>query len=280
LTPVKGAFTYNIYVATGTTQPTSASAYYRAATAVGGVWFTLQGAVPTSGANPPTADTGTSSPQDFEGLLSILDGHANENTGVNNSVAPPSFTGVGVNKAAGTTLSIGAVNPVLEALWDTGTTVDGVSAAFRANPAEIICEGSDASNFANDILANNADASAYRLFISQDEVGGIRTGAAVSEYQNPITRDVLRILVHPWLPQGTAFFMSYTLPMSWTNTPNCWEMVMVQDLISIAWPVIDMSFRYSIAEYGSLVGYGPQYSSVLQGLQKTVHTSSNGQPWS
>jgi hypothetical protein len=271
ITPVKGAFQYRVYVATGTANPGS-SGFHLVAT-VGGTWYTIQGALPTSTASPSTVDTGTNSSNDFEGLLSVIDGWATTNT-----VYPASFSGVGVNKSAALTLSIAAVNPVLEALWDTGTTVDGLSNAFRANPSELVCEGTDAANFASDILSNNADASAYHLFISQDEVGGIRTGAAVSEYQNPITRAVLKVLVHPWLTQGSCFFMSYTLPMSWTNTPNCWEMVMVQDLISIAWPVIDMSFRYSIAEYGSLVGYGPQYSSVLQGLQKTSKSSTSS--WS
>ena len=133
--------------------------------------------------------------------------------------------------------------------------------------AELVVEGSDAARLAQDILNNNADASAYRVFITDDGVGGIKAGAAVSEFQHPITRDVLKVLVHPWLPQGTAFVMSYQLPMTWSNVANVTEMVMVQDLVSVAWPVIDPTFRYSVFEYGSLVMYAPQYCSVIQGLQ-------------
>jgi hypothetical protein len=42
---------------------------------------------------------------------------------------------------------------------------------------------------------------------------------------------------------------------------------MVQDYVSIAWPVIDATFRYSIFMYGALVSHAPQYSGLLQGLQ-------------
>lgn len=267
IVPSKGAFTYNIYVGTGASDPGTTGSYLMA-TGVGGAKFTLQGALPTTTATAPTTDSGTYSATDYEGLLSIIDGHASVDT----TVYPAGFSGVGVNKSAGTILNVATMFTVLEKMWSTGTTVSGNLGAYRANPSELIAEGTDVARLANDMLTNGTDASAYRLFISQDEVAGIRAGAAVSEFQNPITRAVVKILVHPWLPQGTAFVMSYTLPMSWTNTPNCWEMVMVQDLLSISWPVIDPTFRYSIFEYGNLTGYGPQYSSVIQGLQQSAST--------
>ncbi len=42
---------------------------------------------------------------------------------------------------------------------------------------------------------------------------------------------------------------------------------MVQDYVSIAWPVIDATFRYSIFLYGALAAHAPQFSGILQGLQ-------------
>jgi hypothetical protein len=44
-------------------------------------------------------------------------------------------------------------------------------------------------------------------------------------------------------------------------------MTVVQDYISVAWPVIDATFRYSIFLLGSLVAHAPMYSGILQGLQ-------------
>jgi len=54
---------------------------------------------------------------------------------------------------------------------------------------------------------------------------------------------VVRVVVHPWLPQGNVLLMSYTMPFAWSNVSNVVEFVAVQDYLSISWPVIDASFR-------------------------------------
>ena len=95
----------------------------------------------------------------------------------------------------------------------------------------------------------------------------MRVGGAVSEFQNPITRSILKLVVHPWFTQGTAAFMTYQPPMTYSQVSNAWEMRVVQDYSSIAWPVIDATFRFSIFLYGALIASAPMYSGVLQGLQ-------------
>jgi len=89
----------------------------------------------------------------------------------------------------------------------------------------------------------------------------------VSQYVNPFTRDILKLLVHPWWPQGTVAAMSYTVPYSWSNVSNIWEMVLVQDYLSVSWPVIDPTFRYSMFMYGALLCNAPMYCGILTGLQ-------------
>jgi hypothetical protein len=69
------------------------------------------------------------------------------------------------------------------------------------------------------------------------------------------------------MSQGTALLMSYQLPQTWSHVDNAWEMTVVQDYMSVAWPVIDATFRYSIFLLGSLVAHAPFYSGILQGLQ-------------
>lgn len=263
--PVNGAYTYNIYVTTGA----SAGTYHLMVAGTGSAKVTLQGALPTTGTVLPTADTGTAATTDYEGWLSIVDGHASTDA----SVYPSGFTGSYINKSVGQTLNHEVLFTALEAMWD-GTTGNGntsTSGAFRSDPAELVAEGSDIARLSDEVM-QGGNSNAYRLFLTQDDVGGFKTGAAVSEIQNPITRSVLRAVVHPWLKQGTAFLNSYTLPMSWSNVSNVWENVMVQDYLSINWPVIDASFRYSIYMYGALVCYAPQYNGVLQGLQQSSTT--------
>ena len=142
----------------------------------------------------------------------------------------------------GDTLKTSVLNNAFQNLWDGTGAGSSAYGAYRADPAEIIAEGSDVSRLSSDIV-NQGSATNYRLFVEQSEVPGVRLGAAVSEFQNPITRSVVRVVVHPWLAQGTVLLMSYTMPFAWSNVSNVCEFVAVQDYLSISWPVIDASFR-------------------------------------
>lgn len=256
IAPVPGALSYNLYVSTNGA-PARANAF-RAATAVGGLRFTLQGAAPTTGANPPAADSGTGSTNRMEGIVPVLAGKS-----AGSGVYPAAWQGGYINQSVGTHLSYNAIYTALDALWESNSNSPG---AFKADPAEIVGDGGDIMRLSQDVIAQG-NATNYRLFLDQGEVGGVRVGAAVSEFQNPVTRSVVKLVVHPWYTQGTATLMTYQLPQTWTNVANAWEMTMVQDYVSIAWPVIDATFRYSIFMYGALVAHAPQYSGLLQGLQ-------------
>jgi len=280
ISPVAGAFQYNIYMGSSAV---STSCYLMAGTsvqgsttyvgkqqagAVGAHKFTLQGTVATSAnGTPPSADTGTGKSTRMAGLIPTLSGQA-ATAGVY-PTSPSTWEAGYVNQSLGTHLSISGVNTALQQLFDgSGSTAPG---AFRADPAELIGEGGDLMRMSNDIVQSGA-ATNYRLNLTQGEMAGVRTGAAVSEFQNPITRSVIQLLVHPWLTQGTAMLMSYTLPFTWSNVANVWEMVMVQDYLSISWPVIDATFRYSLFQYGALVSQAPYYCGLLQGIQASDTT--------
>jgi hypothetical protein len=277
IAPVAGAQQYNIYVNSTAAVETNSNAYLMVGTSVqgtstytgsqqagsvGGLKFTLQGVAPTSGGNPPPADTGTGKSTRMAGMIPTLSGQA-ATAGVY-PTTPSTWEGGYVNQKLGTHLSISAVNAALQALFDgSGSNSPG---SFRADPAELVGEGGDIMRMSNDIV-QSGQATTYQLLVQQSEIDGITSGAAVSQFQNPITRSKVQLLVHPWLTQGTAMLMSYTLPFTWSNVANCWEMVMVQDYLSISWPVIDATFRYSLFQYGALVAQAPYYSGLLQGIQ-------------
>jgi hypothetical protein len=250
---VPGALSYNIYGYNGTN-------YYLLATGVGGQKYTLQGfsTLPAT-VTKPTTDSGTGSGTRMEGIIPTLTGKSSSA-----GIYPQNWQGGYINQSVGQHLSYNVIYTALQQLWDdSGSNNPG---AFRADPAEIVGEGGDIMRLSNDVISQGS-ATTYRLFLEQSDVAGVRVGAAVSEFQNPITRSVLKLVVHPWLTQGTAMLMTYQLPQTWTNVANAWEMTMVQDYVSIAWPVIDATFRYSIFMYGALVSHAPQYSGILQGLQ-------------
>ncbi len=265
--PSVGAQQYNVYVSTNGS-PTIANAFLQTA-GVGGVKFTIQGTLVASGTTPPSTDSGTGSNTRMEGIIPTLTGKS-----ANAGVYPNQWKGGYVNQSVGQHLNYNVLYTALQGLWNGAQGTGTNPGAFRADPAEIVGEGGDIMRLSNDIISQGS-ATNYRLFLDQAEVGGARVGAAVSEFQNPITRSILKLVVHPWLTQGTAMLMTYQLPQTWTNVANAWEMTMVQDYVSIAWPVIDATFRYSLFMYGALVSHAPQYSGILQGLQISDTTPFN-----
>ena len=268
ISPSAGALQYDLYVTTGT----AAGTYYLMASNVGAYKYTLQGALPTGGTQPPTTDSGTGSNYDYDGLLAVLTGNTQSGTYPSDG----SFTGGYINQKAGDSITAALLSDALAGLYDnSGTTNTSVNGGFRADPQELVAEALDLSNFSQNLLSlASGGQQAYNLFITQDEIDNVRAGAAVSQFVNPFTRSVVRIVVHPWLTQGTAFLFSYQVPMSFSNVGNAWEIRNVQDYVSVAWPVIDPTFRYSIFLYGTLFSVAPQLSGIIQGIQRTGSTAN------
>lgn len=284
ISPVAGAQQYNVYVGTNTPGNTNTNYWLQIGTtvqagvttagtqtanAVGGIRVTVQGALATAGAHPPTADSGTGGSNRMEGLIPTLSGLSATGSGPYANVgfqASNVWQGGYINQSVGTHLSTNAIFTALDALWEANGLNNVAPGVYKADPSEIVADGGDLMRLANDMLLQGNSLN-YLLNISQDQISGIRAGAAVAEFVNPVTRSTVKLTVHPWMSQGTALLMSYQLPQTWSHVDNAWEMTVVQDYISVAWPVIDATFRYSIFLLGALVAHAPMYSGILQGLQ-------------
>jgi len=258
ISPVPAALEYTIYL----TASSGATTGYQWATC-GGTKYTLQGATPASTVTPPAADTGTGKSTRMEGIVPTLTGLSAQ-AGIYPTI-PSTWEGGYVNNSVGTHLSYNAIYAALKALWDSTATSPG---AFKADPAELISSGSDIANLSQDVISQGAGTN-YELFIQQGDVGNVTVGAAVSQFQNPLTRSLLKLVVHPFYYQGNADLLTYQLPQTWSNVANAWEVTCVQDYVSIAWPVIDATFRYSIFLFGALCAHAPQFSAHLGGLQQS-----------
>jgi hypothetical protein len=278
ITPVPGAQQYNVYALSGGTgvklqagtsvQSGVTYSGVQTANSVGGTRFTIQSTLAGAAQQaPPTTDTGTGNPQRMEGLIPVLSGLSDTGSGPYSNVgfeAANVWQGGYINQSVGTHLSTNAIFTALDGLWENNGMNNVTPGVYRADPSEIVADGGDLMRLANDMLTQGAGLN-YLLNISQDQISGIRAGAAVAEFVNPVTRSTVKLTVHPWLSQGTALLMSYQLPQTWSHVDNAWEMVCVQDYVSVAWPVIDATFRYSIFLLGSLVAQAPFYSGILQG---------------
>jgi hypothetical protein len=246
---------YAVYVGTTSTDPTRTGCYLYATS--GATKVTIQGALPTAGTVSPSVDTGTSGTNRWEGILSVMSGKAQVGSGV----YPSGFQGGYFNGAVQDVLNLTQINTALQQVYNG-------SGAFRASPEELFCDGIDAKNLSQDV-AKNGSGTNYQLLIEQNQMAGVIHGTAVSQLVNPITRRLLNVTVHPGWLQGTAFMTQWTTPNAARNA-NVWEMRMVQDLLSVAWPVIDPTYRYSMFEYGTFFAQAPQYAALLGGLQKTT----------
>ena len=171
----------------------------------------------------------------MEGLIPVLSGLSDTGSGPYANVGFESsnvWQGGYINSSVGTHLSTNAVFTALDGLWENNGMNNVTPGVYRADPSEIVADGGDLMRLANDILSQGAGLN-YLLNISQDQLSGVRAGAAVAEFVNPVTRSTLKLTVHPWMSQGTALLMSYQLPQTWSHVDNAWEMTCVQDYVSV-----------------------------------------------
>ena len=247
IAPVVGAIAYNVYVGTTTG---AANAYYQGRTT--GTVFTLggagtsntgnQAALKTSGALATRAASDTSAyATGYDGILPTVLG---PNSGYNNNI-----NSVFSNTNPGTEFQ---------------TVFANLYNSVKADPDEILMNGSDRKQL-SDAIKGSANAN-YRLQISQDEATGVTFGSVVNGIVNETTGKSLDITVHPWLPQGVAPVISYTLPIPDTEVSDVWANYLVQDYMGIQWPVTQFAYEFSTYFRGTFFCSAPAWNGVVSGI--------------
>jgi hypothetical protein len=246
--PVVGALGYNVYIGTTTGV---ANAKYQ------GTFKSLTGFVVGAGstsagdtlvysttstvlASRASADTSAYA-TGYDGILTTLLGSS---TGFNNNINTTfSNTNAGVE-----------FQSVFANLYNS----------VKADPDEILMNGSDRKQL-SDAIKGSANAN-YRLNISQDETTGVTYGSVVNGIVNETTGKSLAITVHPWLPQGVAPVMSYTLPIPDTEVSDVWSNYMVQDYMGIQWPVTQFAYEFSTYFRGTFFCSAPAWNGIVSGI--------------
>ena len=114
-------------------------------------------------------------------------------------------------------------NPGVEFQTVFGTLYDAV----KADPDEVLLNGADRRQLSDSI--KNGSTANYRLNLSQTDTGDYVGGAVIGAIHNETTGKLVDLTVHPWLPQGVAPVLSYTLPIPDTEVSDVWANVLVQD---------------------------------------------------
>jgi hypothetical protein len=249
ITPVAGALGYNIYVGTTTG---AANLKYQGRTT--GTTFVVQGAasLQTTGNTAPYKTTGAAATRasadtsayatGYDGILTTLLG---SNSGYINRV----------NSTFSTSNPGAEFQTVFAALYD----------AVKADPDEVLLNGSDRKQLSDAIKANGT--SNYRLNITNPgENGGNTYGSIVTGLQNEVTGKAVDLMVHPWLPQGVAPVLSYTLPIPDTEVSDVWSNFLVQDYMGIQWPVTQFAYEFSSYFRGTLMCQAPAWNGIVAGI--------------
>ena len=248
ITPVAGALGYNIYV--GTTTGAANLKYQGRST---GTTFVVQGAasIQTVGDTAPFTTTGAAATRAATDTSAYATGY----DGILPTVLGTSSGKINrINSTFSTSNPGSEFQVVFSALYD----------AVKADPDEVLLNGLDRKQL-SDAIKSGSNAN-YRLNISQDEIGGVVLGDVVTGLQNEVTGKGVTLTVHPWLPQGVAPVLSYTLPIPDTNVSDVWAVFNTQDYMAIEWPVTQFAYETSTYWNGTFMCQAPAWNGVVSGI--------------
>jgi len=248
VTPVTGALGYNIYIGTttgvanakyqGTIKSTTGYIVGAGSASVGDTLvYSTASSILASRASADTSAYSTG----YDGILPTVLG---ANSGYNNAI--------------NTTFS--NTNPGTE----FQTVFANLYNSVKADPDEVLLNGSDRKQL-SDAIKGSANAN-YRLQISQDETSGVTYGSVVNGIVNETTGKSVPLTVHPWLPQGVAPVLSYTLPIPDTEVSDVWANYMVQDYMGIQWPVTQFAYEFSTYFRGTFFCAAPAWNGAVSGI--------------
>jgi hypothetical protein len=247
--PVTGALGYNIYVGTATG---AANLKYQG-TLKGTGTFTIQGAgtqglvgnnaaFTTTGAAASRANADTSAyATGYDGILATVLG---PNTGFNNAI----------NSTFSTSNPGGEFQTAFAAMYQN----------VKADPDVVLLNGNDRKQL-SDAIKSGSNAN-YRLVINNPGEDGTTYGSVVTGLQNEVTGKAVDLMVHPWLNQGVAPILSFTLPIPDTEVSDVWANFLVQDYMGIQWPVTQFSYDFSTYFRGTFFCSAPAWNGAVSGI--------------
>ena len=135
-----------------------------------------------------------------------------------------------------------------------------------ADPDEIFTTAAVRNELGNQLIASGS--SNYRITLA-DSGNGKVLGQMVSGIVNHSSPEgkMLDLRVHPYMPVGTAFVRSRTLPIPDSEVGETTQMVMVQDYMSVEWTQIQFTYDQSTYTLGTMVNYAPKWNGILTGIQ-------------
>jgi hypothetical protein len=235
---VTGAVAYNIYVGTASGGETFQQQVLPSSTS-STTGYTLT-TYSTTGAAAPSSD-GSFDANGFDGLI------------------PNTLANGGYVNTTGTTWT-GSSNPGNE----LQTAFQSMWLNNFATPSEIWMDVTVKVGLGT-ALQKSGNSLAYRIQMSQTD--GV-IGTAVTGIQNLSSPndEMVRFRVHPFMPKGVVLLRSPHLPFPANGVTHTAELRMVQGLLVIDWPHIQLTRDSSTYEFGTMIHYAPAWNGIFTGV--------------
>ena len=128
--------------------------------------------------------------------------------------------------------------------------------------------GFDRAQLSNALISNAANA-AYRVMITTDVQGNVKAGTVVTSLLNETTGSEVNIMVHPFMPQGVSLVRQETLPIPQSNVSETSYFAMVQDMMILQWPAIQLTYDSSSFQVGTLCNIASPWQATVSGIAGT-----------
>jgi hypothetical protein len=154
--------------------------------------------------------------------------------------------------------SIVEIDDMLISMWNNN----------QLSPTVIYCNAQEIRSISNKVLGN-ASAPLVRYNVGEN-ASSMQLAASpfVDTYFNPITKQPLRIEVHPNVPPGTILSWADDLPAQYQSSevPNVAEIRARQDYYQIDWPVTSRNQAVGVYCEEVLVCYAPFAIGVINNI--------------
>lgn len=258
-TPVKGAFSYAVFVDTETTStPVLANAKLAGIVQFPKAYITGTATGTQTGTAVGLNVDNSFNTLDYDGLLTYC-------------ASTPGATWTDLAGASMVSTKNGRVNEI-------ETILLSIFQQFQAGIDEIW--GSSDAVIALDaaIRYNGTVASGFQFVYNRDSQNNLLGGFVVSGYQSRYAvnstngANVIPIRIHPMIPPGTLFFHLKTSPYPHSRVSNVIEMLVQRDYYSIEWPLVARQWTFGTYAHQVIRHNLPWIPAVLTGIGPFVGT--------
>lgn len=149
------------------------------------------------------------------------------------------------------------IDAALKSFWDN----------YKLTPDTIWLSSDAALTISQKILAGNANG-AYRIVVNMEQ-GMMVGGVMVATYLNRFSMagaNVVKIRIHPNMPQGMILFTSMSIPYPVSGVGNVIQIRTRQEYYQIEWPLRTRKYEYGVYADEVLQHYFPPSMGVIANI--------------